>query len=380
MAAETLATAGVSVTIYEAKPSPARKFLMAGKSGLNLTLSGDFNTLLSGYGDAAEVLRPVLQAFDNAALVAWAEGLDQPVFTGSTGRVFPKSMKASPLLRAWLARLDALGVTLLRRHRWTGWDKDAPVFETPDGPVRADADVTVLACGGASWARFGSDGVWAENLGIPITPFQPSNVGISMAWSEHMVKHFGSAIKSVAWHAGDTSSRGEAVLTQGGLEGGGVYGLSKAMRDGAALRVDLLPDRSVEQVANSVSRKARKATLSNWLRKSLHLSPVKVALVQEVAKFAQPRDPQGWAELLKALPLSGASLMDMDGAISTAGGVPFSALDAGLMLTDRPGVFCAGEMLDWEAPTGGWLLSACFATGAWAGRHAAQYLEAGSTH
>ena len=371
MAAEVMGEAGLEVTVYEAKPSPARKFLMAGKSGLNLTLAGESARLFSGYGDRAPHLRPALEAFDNNAVRDWAEGLGMETFTGSTGRVFPRAMKASPLLRAWLGRLDALGVHLERRWRWTGWDGDALAFETPEGSRHVTADVTVLACGGASWARLGSDGVWADWL--PSVPFRPANVGLLVDWSPHMAGHFGAAIKAVQWRAGTITSRGEAVITHTGLEGGGIYALTPALREGHALTVDLLPDMAPEEVADRFSRKPRKAKLTGWLRNTLRLGPAKVALVMEVTHGAQDLPPQDWARLLKALPVPGARPGPLDGAISTAGGVPFSALTDGLMLRDRPGVFCAGEMLDWEAPTGGWLLTACFATGRWAGRHAAAW-------
>lgn len=370
MAAQILAEAGHAVTVYEAKPSPARKFLMAGKSGLNLTLEGDFSRLLSGYGDRADALHPALHAFDNRALRKWAEGLGQEMFTGSTARVFPRAMKASPLLRAWLARLEGLGVSLHRRWRWTGWDGNRLRFDTPDGVQTVAPDVTVLACGGASWARLGSDGAWAAHL--PNVPFRPSNVGLCVDWSAHMTPHFGAALKGVSWSAGATTSRGEAVLSAKGLEGGGIYTISGAVRDGALLHLDLLPDLSAPQVAERIAKPRGKTSLSNHLRKTLRLNPVKLALAQECAR-PLPGNAGELARVLKSLPVPATGVMGMDGAISTAGGVPFDALDAALMLRDRPGVFCAGEMLDWDAPTGGWLLTACFATGAWAGQHAAQF-------
>ncbi len=368
MAAEVMARAGLEVVIFEAKPSPARKFLMAGKSGLNLTFEGDFTNVLDGYGDRAEVLRPALEAFDNRAVRAWAEALGAETFAGSTGRVFPRAMKASPLLRSWLSRLDGLGVVLRRRWRWTGWKGGALTFETPDGPHQVAADVTVLACGGASWRRLGSDGVWAE--WVPSVPFQPSNVGLDLEWTPHMAPHFGTAVKSVRWQAGDITSRGEAVITAHGLEGGGIYALTPAVRDGHAVTVDLLPDLDHAEIARRFALKPQKAKLTDWLRKSLKLTPEKVALAMEATRGAQTLAAEDWAWLLKNVPLPEARPSDMDGAISTAGGVPFSVLTEGYMLRHRPGVFCAGEMLDWEAPTGGWLLTACFATGRWAGKHA----------
>ncbi len=371
MAAQRLAEAGRAVVICEAMPSPARKFLMAGKSGLNLTFEGDLDKVLSGYGGRAEVLRPALEAFDNVSVMGWAEDLGQELFTGSTGRVFPRAMKASPLLRAWLGHLDGLGVTLRRRWRWTGWDGDGLRFDTPDGPQVLHPAVTVLACGGASWKRLGSDGAWAEWIGPDCAPFQPSNVGLRVAWSAHMQGQFGQPVKGVAWQAGGARSRGEAVITAQGLEGGGIYTVSRTVRDGAALTLDLLPDLAMGEVVGRLRRKRGKATLSAHLRKTVKIESVKLALLNEFA-LPLPKDAPALAAVLKAVPVPVAGLAGMDGAISTAGGVPFAALTPGLMLKGRPGVYCAGEMLDWEAPTGGWLLTACLATGAWAGSHAAR--------
>lgn len=373
MAAQRMAEAGLSVTVCEAMPSPARKFLMAGKSGLNLTFEGAFEQVLAGYGARGAQMRPMLEAFDNVAVMGWAEDLGQTLFTGSTGRVFPQEMKASPLLRAWLGHLDGLGVTLRRRWRWTGWDGDALVFDTPDGTKRATPSVAVLTCGGASWRRLGSDGAWAERIGVDCVPFQPSNVGLRVDWSEHMRALFGQPIKGVAWCAGDAVSRGEAVLSAEGLEGGGIYTVSMAVRDGAGLQVDLLPDLSLDEVAKRLGRKRGKATLSEHLRKTLKIEGVKAAMLNEFGR-PLPDDAAALARLVKAVPVAVAGLAPMDRAISTAGGVPFETLTPGLMLRARPGVFCAGEMLDWEAPTGGWLLTGCLATGAWAGDHAARWL------
>ncbi|MEP4195045.1 MAG: TIGR03862 family flavoprotein [Aliishimia sp.] len=375
MAAQRMAEAGFDVTICEAKPSPARKFLMAGKSGLNLTLDGSIDKLVGGYGARASLLTPALEAFDNVAIMAWAEDLGQPLFVGSTGRVFPKAMKSSPLLRAWLGHLESLNVTLRRRWRWTGWDDTGGLqFDTPEGAQILGADVVVLACGGASWARLGSDGAWADWMGVDCARFLPSNVGLNVAWSDHMEPHFGTPLKGIGLTAGAVTSRGEAVLTARGLEGGGVYTVSMAVRDGAPLSLDLLPDMALEDVVKRLKRKRGKATLSNHLRKSVKLGSEKVALLNEFAR-PLPEDMLSLAKMVKALPVPVNGLAPMDGAISTSGGVSFDALSSGLMLKDRPGVFCAGEMLDWEAPTGGWLLSACFATGAWAGDHAIRWVQ-----
>lgn len=371
MAAEAMAGAGLRVVVAEAKPSVGRKFLMAGKSGLNLTKAEPFETFLAAYGDRAGPLRPMLAAFGPEEVRGWAEGLGQPLFTGSTGRVFPCAMKASPLLRAWLGRLDGMGVRIRTRWRWQGWDGDAVLVDTPEGPHRLWPAVTVLTCGGASWARLGSDGAWAAHLAPEsLAPFRPANMGFLVAWSAHMAPHFGQAVKGVALRAGAARSRGEFVISASGLEGGGIYEVSAALRDGAPLTLDVLPDLSHAEIAARLGQARPGDSLTNRLRKALRLSPVKLALAMECARNA--RDMAG---ALKALPVPLDGPRPMDQAISTAGGLRFAALDAGLMLRDRPGTFAAGEMLDWEAPTGGYLLTGCLATGLWAGRHAAAHLR-----
>lgn len=371
MAAQALAEAGLGVLVAEAKPSPARKFLMAGKSGLNLTKDEEFEAFIKAYG-GADALRPMLEAFGPDAVKAWAGGLGQPLFTGSTGRVFPQAMKASPLLRAWLARLDALGVEIRRRWRWTGWDGDAVLFETPEGKQELSPRVTVLACGGASWARLGSDGVWAAHLPGLTVPFEPANMGIRIAWSDHMQRHLGKPVKGISLRAGDLRSRGEVVISARGLEGGGLYEVSRAVRQGAPLWLDLLPDLEEARMAQKLARPRGKASLSNHLRKALTLPPEKQALLME---FARPL-PDDLAPVIKNLQIKHDGPAPMDQAISTAGGLRFDALDEHLMLRDRPGTFAAGEMLDWEAPTGGYLLTACLATGLRAGRAAADWAKA----
>ncbi len=370
MAAEALAQAGLRVVVAEAKPSMARKFLMAGKSGLNLTKDEESEAFLAAYAEAAPVLRPALEAFGPAAVQEWARGLGQEVFTGSSGRVFPVVMKASPLLRAWAARLSGLGVVIRTRWRWTGLEEGFR-FDTPEGERVLRPDVTVLACGGASWVRLGSDGVWADLLpGVALAPFQPANMGFAVVWSAHMARHFGQPVKGIALHAGAQVSRGEIVLTASGIEGGGIYAVSRGLREGAALYLDLAPDLSQSDLAARIARPRGKASLSNHLRKALRLDPVKLALLME---FGQPlpREADPLAALIKALPLRHAGPLPMDQAISTAGGIRLDAVDAGLMIRAMPGVFAAGEMLDWEAPTGGYLITAALATGLWAGQHAA---------
>lgn len=378
MAAEALAQAGHQALLAEARPSPARKFLMAGKSGLNLTKAEDPDAFLRAYGDRAAVLRPMLEAFGPVQLRTWAEGLGQRLFTGPTGRVFPEAMKASPLLRAWLHRQDALGVTRRTRWRWRGWDGPEALFDTAEGPQRVTAAVTVLALGGASWARLGSDGAWAGILGaegVGLAPFKPANMGLKVSWSGHMAQHFGAPVKGVCWRAGDVTSRGEAVISERGLEGGGIYAISAAVRDGAALSVDLVPDLSRGPLVRRLSQPRGKMSAANVIRKAARLDPVRQALLMEFGR-PLPSDSTDLAARIKGLRLRHDGPRPIDEAISTAGGVRFDALTPGLELTARPGVFIAGEMLDWEAPTGGYLLTACFATGKWAGRHASACLGA----
>ncbi|MEY3003629.1 MAG: hypothetical protein RLZZ491_805 [Pseudomonadota bacterium] len=370
MAAETLARAGRSVCIVEAKPSAGRKFLMAGKSGLNLTKDEAVSDFVRAYGTGGDWLAPMLARMGPAAVKGWAESLGQPVFTGSSGRVFPVAMKASPLLRAWLARI---GADLRTHWRWRGWQAGAWVFDTPAGVRLIRARVVVLALGGASWARLGSDGAWAAQLatkGVALAPFRPANMGFDVAWSRHMAPFFGHPVKSVALRAGAGAAlRGEFVISARGVEGGGIYAVSSALREGAALTVDLLPDVTLDRVAARLAARPAKLTLARHLARALKLDPVKRALVQE---FGRPLpDGADLARLIKALPIRHAGPRPMDEAISTAGGVCRDAVDDGLMLRALPGVFVAGEMLDWEAPTGGYLITACLATGLWAGRHAA---------
>ncbi|MEO9576570.1 MAG: TIGR03862 family flavoprotein [Tateyamaria sp.] len=375
-AAEVMAAAGLGVTVYEAKPSLGRKFLMAGKSGLNLTNAAPMDQVIAQYHEAAPWLSPALESFDNEAIAAWANDLGQDMFVGTTNRVFPRAMKASSLLRAWLARLDGLGVARRTRWRWTGWEGEALSFDTPDGPQVVQCDAVVLGLGGSSWARLGSDGGWADVLGaqgVDLAPFAPANAGLSVDWSEHMFRLLGQPLKGVAWRAGDFRSRGEAVLSRRGLEGGGIYSVSRGVREGAPLYVDLLPDLSVDEVATRLARPRGKNSFANHLRKVLKLDPLRIALAQEWGR-PWPEDDKAIARRLKKLVVRHDGVRPMDEAISTAGGVPATALDARLMLNAKPGVFCAGEMLDWEAPTGGYLLTACLATGRHAGQGVVDWL------
>lgn len=371
MAADVLSAAGANVTVADAMPTMGRKLLMAGKSGLNLTKDEPFEAFLAAYGESADYLRPLLQAFGPAQVRDWAEWLGQPVFTGSTGRVFPKAMKASPLLRAWYTRLRDQGVTLRTGWRWRGWEDEAAVFDTPDGTMRVTSPVTVLALGGASWRRLGSDGAWVQWMGPITAPFQPSNVGLSVAWSDHMHPFFGQPVKGAALRAGDRVSRGEFILSAKGLEGGGIYELSAALRHDPSLTIDLFPDKTVDDLRVRLDRPRGKASLRTHLRKALKLEGARLALLNE---WGRPF-PDDLAPLLKALPVRHQGFRPLDEAISTVGGVVFDALDQDLMLRDRPGIYCAGEMVDWDAPTGGYLITACLAMGRWAGSAAARRLQ-----
>lgn len=380
MAADQLAAQGLNVTVAEAKPSPARKFLMAGKSGLNLTKAEDDETFLCAYAEFAPSLKPMIETFGTEEVQDWARSLEQDVFTGSSGRVFPKAMKASPLLRNWLSKLEARSVELKRRWRWKGWGDETRscIFETPEGQQGMTADVIVLALGGASWARLGSDGKWTELLearSVTLTPFRPANMGFKVAWSSYMQSEFGKPIKAVKLRAGNETVRGEFVVSSRGLEGSAIYALSRPLRDGAALTVDLAPDLSVDTIAERLMKVRKGATTSEKLRKTLKLDSTKRALLMEFAR-PLPKNEVELAQIIKALHIEHDGQRPMDEAISTAGGVAWSAVDEHLMLRELPGIFCAGEMLDWEAPTGGYLITACLATGRWAGLAAAAWAEA----
>lgn len=385
MAAEMLARGGISVTVYERMPSLGRKFLLAGRGGLNLTHSENLPQFLSRYGAAEMHLRRAIEVFPPERLRAFSEELDQPTFVGTSGRVFPKAMKASPLLRAWLRRLDAMGVRFALRHRWRGWDEnDALVFDAPDGAVHVTADVTVLALGGASWPRLGSDGGWVEILrrqGVAVRDLRSANCGFLAEWSEHVRRHEGEPLKRVALSIDGASTRSEAMITQAGIEGGGVYALSPLLRDAiettgeAILTVDLLPDMTAAEAAKRIGVPRGKQSLSSRLRKSVSLSPVAIALAQEAMQGKLGTlTPGVMAGKLKALPVRLTGVAPIARAISSAGGVSFDGLDEHYMVKCKPGLFLAGEMLDWEAPTGGYLLQACFATGAAAGEGALAWL------
>ncbi|MEO1776707.1 MAG: TIGR03862 family flavoprotein [Pseudomonadota bacterium] len=376
MAADVLSAAGRQVVIAEAMPSPGRKFLMAGKSGLNLTKDEPLTRFLPTFAEAQGPMATMLRTFGPEAVADWARSLGQPVFTGSTGRVFPVAMKASPLLRAWLTRLEAQGVTLRRRWRLIGIAPGRALFDTPEGERQVQAAVIVLALGGASWRRLGSDGAWTgllEPHGIGLSPFAPANMGFRVDWSAHMAPHFGQPLKPLGLIAGRCRVEGEAVLSAKGLEGSGIYALYRPLRDGVPLALDLLPGLAPGDVARRLARPRGKATRAAHLRKTLGLDGVKRALVMEIAR-PLPDAPEDLARLLKALPIPLAGPRPMDEAISTAGGLRWDALDDRLMIRALPGVFAAGEMLDWEAPTGGYLITGCLATGLAAGEGAQTWL------
>jgi hypothetical protein len=390
MAAEVLAQGGARVTVYDAMPSVARKFLMAGRGGLNLTHSEDLSKFVARYREAAPVLDAAISAFPPGRLRAWCEELGEPTFVGSSGRVFPKAMKASPLLRAWLRRLDAQGVRFALRHRWTGWDEQGRLlFESPDGPSTIQADATVLALGGASWPRLGSDGAWTSILadkGVVVTQLKPANSGFTAAWSAIFRDRFeGQPLKGIALTSDDRTVRGEAVITRDGIEGGAVYALSAELRDEiarsgtATMHVALRPDLSVNDLTTRLSMPRGKQSFSNVLRKALQLSPVAIGLLQEAAistgRQLGSLSAGDLAQLVNRVPIKLTGTAGIARAISTAGGVALDELDADFMIKHLPGVFAAGEMLDWEAPTGGYLLQACFATGVAVGNGVLKWLK-----
>jgi hypothetical protein len=390
MAAEVLAQGGAKVTVYDAMPSVCRKLLMAGRGGLNLTHSESLSEFMARYGAAEPHLRNAIEAFPPDALRVWSEALGQPTFVGSSGRVFPHSFKASPLLRAWLRRLDGMGVQFELRHRWTGWaDSGQLLFQAPTGVQVLKATATVLALGGASWPRLGSDGSWAAVLaakGVALSRLRPANCGFTVAWSDVFKNRFeGEPLKGIALSFGSHIVRGEAMLTRTGIEGGAVYALSAPLRDAivatgeATLHIALRPDVSLAELTSRLSARKGKQSVSNWLRKAAHLAPATIGLLQEGAIASgdalSALPPEELARLINAVPVKLDGVAPIARAISSAGGISFDELDDAFMLRRLPGVFAAGEMLDWEAPTGGYLLQACFATGAAAGRGALKWLE-----
>jgi len=386
MAAETLISKGFSVDLYDAMPSLGRKFLMAGKSGLNLTHAEPFDDFLDRFGEAQQNLSPMLNAFTPTDIQDWAKGLGIETFVGTSNRVFPKDFKAAPLLRAWLRKLRANGLTVHVRHKWTGWSDEALSFDTPNGEVLIKAETTVLALGGASWPTLGSDAAWVSWLdkqGVAIIPLKPANCGFDVDWSPHFIERFeGQPVKNAKLSFQGSHCSGDFVITKTGLEGGPVYALSSKLRQAienkgsATLTIDLLTDQSGAYVGDRVSRPRGKKSISTHLKRALNLSGVKAGLLHECTDKKAFLDPVHLAASIKAVPLILTQPRPIANAISTAGGIAWSGLDDGLQLNARPGIFVAGEMLDWDAPTGGYLLSACMATGRWAGLAAAKKLSA----
>ena len=391
MAAEAASAAGAQVNLYDGMASVGRKFLLAGRGGLNLTHSEPSQKFLSRYGARHAQITPLVSSFGPDALRTWARGLGIETFVGSSGRVFPINLKAAPLLRAWLGRLRQAGVRFHMRHRWSGWDAQGALScITPEGNRSIKSDAVILALGGGSWPKLGSDASWVPLLarrGLHLAPLQPANCGFDVGWSEHFRKKFaGHPVKSVAivvrndagaesWHPG------EFVITETGLEGGVIYTVSASIRDEilakgiATLRLDLAPDRDVPRLIHDLSRLRGKRTMATHLQRQAHIEGVKAGLLREVVSKEDFADPVRLAAAIKALPLRLVAPRPLEEAISTAGGVRFEDLDERLMIRNLPGVFCAGEMLDWEAPTGGYLLTACFATGRAAGAGAAAWLR-----
>lgn len=393
MAAEQLLNTGYAVDLYDAMPTVGRKFLLAGIGGLNLTHAEPFATFCSRYAARQPQLQPLLEQFGAEELRQWCSELGVETFVGTSGRVFPREMKAAPLLRAWLARLKRQGLRLHPRHRWLGWDAQGQLlFQTPQGNVTLgeETPTLILALGGASWKKLGSDGAWVPLLqarNIPIAPLQPANCGFLCDWSEHLRSRCaGSPLKSVTLTftdlAGHTETRmGELIITERGVEGSLIYAFSARLRDSlnaqgtATFYLDLLPNHSREQIETALQRKPASKTLGNFLKSQFRLEGVKSALLFETLGKHPPQDNTLLATTLKAIPITVTATTLLDEAISTAGGIPFEALDGNLMLRQLPGVFCAGEMLDWEAPTGGYLLTACFASGRQAGQGVIRWLR-----
>ncbi|MCX4217793.1 MULTISPECIES: TIGR03862 family flavoprotein [Pseudomonas] len=388
MAAEVLSQAGVRVDLYDGMPSVGRKFLLAGVGGMNITHSETYPAFLSRYAERAPNIAPLLRAFDADALCRWIQELGIETFIGSSGRVFPTDMKAAPLLRAWLKRLRDSGVVIHTRHRWLGWDENGALrIDSPEGEKTLNPDATLLALGGGSWSRLGSDGAWMlalEQRGVGLAPLQPSNCGFEVqAWSEVMVSKFaGAPLKNIAIGLNDDVPRlGECVITATGIEGSLIYALSAPIREAinvhgaATVHIDLLPGRPVDKLQAALSKPRGSRSMAKHLHSQVGIDGVKAALLRELTDAATFADPALLARAIKALPLMLVKTRPLDEAISSAGGVTFEAMDERLMLKALPGVFCAGEMLDWEAPTGGYLLTACFASGRAAGAGMLDWLK-----
>ncbi len=388
MAAEDLIAAGITPVIYDAMPTPARKFLMAGKSGLNLSHSEPIQAFLKRYGAGEDRLGDAIRGFNSWAIRDWAKGLDTETFVGSSGRIFPTAFKASPLLRAWLTRLKDGHAVLKTLHRWTGWTEDGALrMQTPEQEVTVKTKAVILALGGVSWPRLGSDGSWVPFLkerGIHVTPFRPANCGFNVRWSDHFRERFeGEPVKNTVLTFEGEAIKGDFVVSKHGVEGSSIYALSAAIRDAieangpATLCLDLTPDRAAEQLTTALSKPRGKKSMATHIKKATGLAGVKMGLLRESLSADDFGDPAKLASSIKALPLRLDSPRPIEEAISVAGGVAFEELDDQLMLNALPGVFCAGEMVDWEAPTGGYLLTACFAQGKQAASGVMNWLKAG---
>ncbi len=385
MAAEICAKAGKKPHIFEAMPTPARKFLMAGKSGLNITHNEPLEQFLTRYSEGAEELEPAITAFTPDDITAWANDLGSETFTGSSGHVFPKAMKASPLLRAWLQRLNAYGAYLHTRSRWAGWDSDNLLFETIEGQQTVKADAVILALGGTSWPRLGSDGAWQENLkktGVKTTEFRPSNCGFNVDWSDHFKeRNAGTPVKGSVLSFGDRRVKGDFVISGYGIEGSAVYALSAGLRKSidagneTTFTLDLTPDRSLKRLTAALSKPRGKKSFATHLKRMTGLHGVKAGLLREFFGPETFNNPESLAAAIKAVPIKITSPRPIEEAISTAGGIMWQSVDEHLMLKEKAGVFCAGEMIDWDAPTGGYLLTACMAQGKQAANGVLNWLE-----
>ncbi len=385
MAAEAAIHEGIQVDVYDSMPSLGRKFLMAGKSGLNLTHSEPYEKFITRYGAKQNQIETHLKNFTPDDLRAWAQGLGVETFVGTSGRVFPKEMKASPLLRAWLKRLQEGGVNFHTRHNWKGWQNDLLIFDSPDGEIKIKPDATLLALGGASWPRLGSRGEWIswlEHAGVKVEPFRPSNCGFIVDWSKHFSEKFhGHPIKSVVLSFEDFKQQGEFIVTKTGVEGSLIYAASSRLRDAlqstgsAALSLDLVPDSSREKLISALARPRGSRSMTSHIERTTGLKGVKIGLLYEFVSKEDFANIEKLADAIKALRIPLVATSPIEKAISSAGGINFEELDENLMLKKMEGVFCAGEMLDWEAPTGGYLLTACFATGRGAGRGAVEWLK-----
>ena len=388
MAAEVLSQAGIKVELYDGMPSVGRKFLLAGVGGMNITHSEAYPAFLSRYAERAPQIAPLLRKFDAEALCEWIHGLGIETFVGSSGGVFPTVMKDAPLLRAWLKRLRDAGVVIHTRHRWLGWNTDASLrIDSPEGEKAVQTDALLLALGGGSWSRLGSDGAWMlplEQRGISLAPLQPSNCGFEVtAWSDLLIGKFaGAPLKNIAIGLNDDVPRlGECVITATGIEGSLIYALSAPIRDtihqsgSATIHLDLLPGKTLDKIQAALAKPRGSRSMAKHLHSQLGIDGVKAALLRELTPAECFADPSLLAKAIKALPLTLVKTRPLDEAISSAGGVPFEAMNESLMLKQLPGVFCAGEMLDWEAPTGGYLLTACFASGRAAGLGMVEWLQ-----